>query len=100
MGMVRFKLDGISAFRDRSNNGDGRHYCVNCASEVIKKQMIIPFLDGQLHAVLCEFGKDMGAMLSCDQCGEIVGTYYPETFWGEQKEQAVQERNPLIFKKF
>jgi len=57
-------------------------------------------LDGQLDAVLCEFGKDMGAMLSCDQCGEIVGTYYPETFWEAQQEQATEERNPLIFKKF
>ena len=100
MGMVRFKLDGISAFRDKSRNGDGKHFCVHCAGEVVKNQTIVPFLDGQLHAVLREFGKDMGAMLSCDQCGEIVGTYYPETFWEDTKERASQERNPLIFKKF
>lgn len=99
MGMVRFKLDGISAFRD-SQNGNGQHFCVSCASDAIKEQTLIPFLDGQLQAMLSDFGKDMGAMLSCDQCGKVVGTYYPENFWAEKKSEPVKERTPLIFKKF
>jgi hypothetical protein len=100
MGMVRFKLDGISAFRGKSQNGDGRHFCVSCASQTFKGQTIIPFLDDQLHAVLSEFGKDLGAMLSCDRCGEILDTYYPETFWGKQKEPGEEARKSLLFKKF
>ena len=100
MGIVRFKLNGISAFKNITQNGDGRHFCVGCASEAIKEQTLIPFLDGQLHAVLSDFGKDMGAMLSCDQCGEVVGTYYPEGFWAENRAQAPKEQTPLIFKKF
>jgi hypothetical protein len=100
MGMVRFKLNGISAFKDKRQNGDGRHFCINCAGKAIKGEPLIPFLDGQLDAALADFGKDMGAMLSCDQCGEVVGTYYPEDFWSEKKEQSLGNPNRLIFKKF
>jgi hypothetical protein len=100
MGMVRFELNGISAFKDKGQNGDGRHYCIICAGEAIKREPLIPFLEGQMDATLAEFGKEMGAMLSCDQCGEVVGTYYPEDFWSEKKEPPAEDPSRLIFKKF
>ena len=100
MGMVRFRLDGIAAFRNRDGNGDGKHFCVNCAREAAKGDALIPFLDGQLHAMLSEFGKDLGAMLSCDECGGVMGTYYPERFWTGNKEQDVEQLGNLIFRKF
>ena len=99
MGMVRFKLDGISAFKVKTQNGDGRHFCKACAGQSIKGEPLIPFLEGQLQALLAEFGKDMGAMLSCDQCGEVVGTYYPEAFWS-QTDRPAKDLKGLIFKKF
>lgn len=100
MGMVRFRLEGVSAFRDLTRNGDGRHFCVKCARKAVQDQALIPFLDDQLSAVLSDFGRDMGAMLSCDQCGQILGTYYPENFWDEKKQEAIADHKALIFKKF
>ncbi|MBW2108400.1 MAG: hypothetical protein JRI36_07045 [Deltaproteobacteria bacterium] len=100
MGMVRFNLDGVSAFKELSQNGDGRHYCVNCAGEAARHHTVIPFLESQLQAALSDFGKEMAAMLTCDQCGQAVAAYYPENFWGQEKKNPILDRNTLIFKKF
>jgi hypothetical protein len=100
MGMVRFKLDGISAFRNKSHHPHGAHYCVQCARTAMNNETLIPFLDGQLSATLSSFGKDMAAMVSCDNCGEVLATYYPENFWTEKNNSLDCSRNPLLFKKF
>ena len=84
MGMVRFKLDSITAFRNNGKNGAGQHYCVNCARKSVKEETLIPFLEGQLTSTLCDFGKDMAAMISCDECGLVMETYYPENFWNRK----------------
>ncbi len=100
MGIVRFKLNGIRAFRNWGQNGDSQHFCVDCAREATKGQTLIPFLNGQLETVLSEFGKDMGAMISCDACGEVVETFYPRDFWAEDESDEGREHNQLLFKKF
>ena len=100
MSLVRFKLNGIAAFRNKDQNEDVRHFCVACAREARHDFTLIPFLDGQLDAMLGDFGKDLGAMISCDKCGEIMETYYPEDFWAEKTTIGGGERNSLLFKQF
>lgn len=100
MSMVRFSLDGVSAFKELSRNGDGRHYCVNCAGDAARHHTVIPFLQGQLHAALSAFGQEMAAMLTCDQCGQVVAAHYPEGFWEQDKKKPLPDRNSLLFKRF
>jgi hypothetical protein len=100
MGMVRFRLDGITAFRNRNQNSAGQHYCVDCARRVMGQVSLVPFFDGQLFSTLSDFGKDMAAMISCDQCGQVMETYYPKGFWEQDEKTEDAGRNRLLFKKF
>jgi len=100
MGMVRFRLDSITAFRNRNQNSAGQHYCVKCAGRVMQQEKLIPFLDGQLFSTLSDFAKDMAAMISCDRCGQVMDTYYPKDFWAQEEKTEDAGRNPLLFKKF
>jgi hypothetical protein len=100
MSLVRFKLNGIAAFRNKDQEGDVQHFCVDCARAERRNYTLIPFLDGQLGRILGDFGKDLGAMISCDKCGEVMGTYYPEDFWAEKTTGEGGERKSLLFKQF
>jgi hypothetical protein len=100
MSLVRFKLNGIAAFRNKDQSENVRHLCVDCAREARQNHTLIPFLNGQLRAMLSEFGQDLGAMVSCDKCGEVMETYYPEDFWAKNTAKEGEERNPLLFKRF
>ena len=100
MGLMRFGLEGIAAFRNKDQNASVRHLCVDCAREAREDYTIIPFLDGQLNATLTDFGKDLGAMIWCDKCSQVIATYYPETFWKSHDTGQTGDEAPLILKKF
>ncbi len=99
MGLMRFRLEGIAAFRNKDQHASLRHLCVECAREAREEYTIIPFLDGRLNATLSDFGKDHGAMMWCDKCSQVIATYYPETFWTRKTGEA-GDHTSLIFKKF
>ena len=100
MGMIRFKLDSITAFRDKNQSSNEHHYCINCVREEMNGQVLIPFLEGQLSATLRNFGREMAAMISCDKCGEIMETYYPQEFWKNPQQTTEKSRDPVLFRKF
>lgn len=100
MALMRFRLDGIAAFRNKDQDAGIRHFCVDCAREARGEHTLIPFLDGQLGATLSDFGKDLGAMILCDKCGEMIATYYPDTFWAGHKAGEGADHQSLIFRKF
>lgn len=100
MSLVRFTLNGIEAFRNKAEEGDVRHFCVDCARGESKSDTLIPFLDDQLHAMLSHFGNGDGAMISCDKCGEVIATYYPDGFWPSHEPGAGGDHRSLIFRKF
>ncbi len=104
MALVRFKLDEVKAFKDGAQGPDDEHFCVGCAREVRNSHGLVPFLDGQLHAALSDFGQDAGAVMSCDQCGGLIAAHCPETLWGGNKEQkkegASAQRSPVLFRQF
>jgi hypothetical protein len=99
MGLMRFSLEGIAAFRNKDQDASLRHLCVDCAREAKEEQTIIPFLDGQLNATLSDFGTGQGAMIWCDKCSQVIATYYPETFWTKKRGEA-GDHTSLILKKF
>jgi len=100
MTLVRFTLDGIEAFRHKAKESDARHFCVHCACGESKAHHLVPFLDGQLHATLTDFSNGDGAMVSCDKCGEVIATHYPETFWQSREPVEGGHYRSLIFRKF
>jgi hypothetical protein len=100
MTMVRFTFDGIEAFRNKANNLDAQHFCVDCARGESKSHNLVPFLDGQLRATLTDFSNGDGAMVSCDKCGEVIATHYPETFWQSREPVEGGHDRSLIFRKF
>ena len=100
MSLVRFTLNGIEAFRNKAEEGDVRHFCVDCARGESKSYTLIPFLDGQLHAKLNDFGNGDGAMISCDKCGEVIEIHYPEAFWPGHEPGEGGNHRSLIFRKF
>jgi len=100
MGLMRFGLEGIAAFRNKDQYASVRHLCVDCAREAREEYTLIPFLNGQLNATLSDFGKDLGAMIWCDKCSQVIATYYPETFWASHKTGQAGDQASLILKKF
>ena len=100
MALMRFKLDGITAFRHKDKNVRVRHLCIDCAREAREKYTLIPFLDGQLASTLQDFGGELGSMILCDECGEVIATYYPDVFWTAHKAEEGQDNRSLLFKKF
>ena len=100
MSLVRFTLDGIEAFRKKAKAADVQHVCVDCARGQSKQYTLIPFLDGELHATLSDFGHGNGAMISCDKCGEVIATHYPEAFWTGNETGDGGDQRSLIFRKF
>ena len=100
MGVMRFSLQGIAAFRNKDQNGRIRHLCVDCARDAKEEYTLIPFLNGQLNVTLSDFGKDLGAMMWCDKCSQVIATYYPETFWKSHNTGEAEDQASLIFKKF
>lgn len=100
MGLMRFGLEGIAAFRNKDQHASVRHLCVDCARKAREEYTLIPFLDGQLNATLTEYGKELGAMMWCDKCSQVIATYYPETFWESHKTGQAGDQPSLILKKF
>jgi hypothetical protein len=100
MGLMRFSLDGIVAFRNKDQHGRVRHLCVDCARDAREGYTLIPFLDDQLNVTLSDFGKDLGSMMWCDKCSQVISTYYPETFWTSHKTVEAGDHTSLILKKF
>lgn len=101
MSLMRFKLDGIAAFRNKDQHVGLRELCVDCAHKAKEEHTLIPFLDGQLSATLSDFGKESGAMILCDKCGQVIATYYPEAFWtGHKADEEGEDYRSLIFRKF
>ena len=101
MSLMRFGLNGIVAFRNKDKNNNLRHLCVDCARMAREKHTLIPFLDGHLNATLSDFGKDLGAMILCDECAQVIATYYPEAFWTSDKaEEGGGDYRSLILRKF
>ncbi|MGD8513009.1 MAG: hypothetical protein PVG85_03580 [Deltaproteobacteria bacterium] len=100
MALVRFTLEGIEAFMDKANTLDAQHFCVDCAREESKSHNLVPFLDGQLGATLTDFSNGYGAMVSCDKCGKVMATHYPETFWQNREPEEGEHHEALIFRKF
>ena len=100
MTLVRFTFDGIEAFRNKAKELDAQHFCVDCAREESKSHNLVPFLDGQLRATLTDFCKGDGGMVSCDKCGEVIATHYPETFWQSREPVEAGRHRSLIFRKF
>jgi hypothetical protein len=100
MTLIRFTLDGIEAFRNKANSLDAKHFCVGCARLESKSHNLVPYLDGQLRATLTDFANGDGAMISCDKCGKIIATHYPETFWQRREPVESGPHRSLIFKKF
>jgi hypothetical protein len=100
MALVRFTLDGIEAFRNKANDLDAQHFCVDCARGESKSHNLVPFLDGQLRATLTDFSNGDAAMVSCDKCGEVIATHYPETFWQSREPVESGHHRSLIFRKF
>ncbi len=100
MSLRRFTLNGIEAFRNKAMEGDVQHLCVDCARGESKSYTVVPFLDGQLHATLSHFGEGEGALISCDKCGEVIATYYPDGFWPDHGAAKGENQRSLIFRKF
>jgi hypothetical protein len=100
MALVRFRLEGIEAFRNKANALDAQHFCVDCAREESKSHNLVPFLDGQLAATLTDFSNGDGAMVSCDKCGQVIATHYSETFWQSREPEEVGDHESLVFRKF
>ena len=100
MALMRFSLDRISAFKNKDQNSSTRDFCIDCAREAKDEYTLIPFLHDQLGPMLGDFGKDMGAIMLCDKCGQVIATYYPEALWDGQKAQGDDERRSLIHKQF
>ena len=100
MSLRRFTLNGIEAFRKKGKEGDVRHFCVDCARGESKSYTLVPFLDGQLHAALSDFGNGDGALISCDKCGEVIATYYSDGFWPSHGAGQGGNHRSLIFRKF
>jgi hypothetical protein len=100
MSLVRFTLNGIEAFRNKAKDADLQHVCVDCARGQSKKYTLIPFLDRELRATLSDFGNGNGAMISCDKCGGVIATHYPEAFWTGHEAGEGGDHRSLIFRKF
>jgi hypothetical protein len=100
MSLRRFTLNGIEVFRNKAKEGDVRHFCVDCARGESESYTLVPFLDGQLHAMLSHFGEGDGALISCDKCGEVISTYYPDGFWPSHGTAKGGNQRSLIFRKF
>ena len=100
MGVMRFSLQGIAAFRNKDQQGRIRHLYVDCARDAKEEYTLIPFLNGQLNATLSDFGKELGAMMWCDKCSQVIATYYPDTFWKSHDTGEAADQASLIFKKF
>lgn len=100
MSLVRFTWDGIEAFRNKAKEGGVQHVCVDCAPGERGKHTLVPFVDGQLHVTLSDFANGDGAMVSCDKCGEVIATHYPENFWQGHGAGGGGNQRSLLFKKF
>ena len=99
MGLMRFSLDGIAAFRNQDQQSTVRHFCVDCARQGKDEYTLIPYLRDQLNLTLSDCGQSLGAIMFCDKCEKIIATYYPDTFWDAGTLQE-HEDNRLLFKKF
>jgi len=100
MGLMRFSLDGIAAFRNQDQQARVRHFCVDCARQRKDEYTLIPYLRDQLNLTLGDCGQDLGAIMFCDKCEKIIATYYPDTFWNAGTVQQDDGHNTLLFKKF
>lgn len=100
MGLMRFGLDGIGAFRNQDPQSRAQHFCVECARKGRDEYILIPFLRDQLDMTLSDCGKDLGAVLFCDKCERVIATYYPDTFWAALQRQEPEDSKSLLFRKF
>ena len=100
MALLRFTLDDVAAFRNMDRDVAAEHFCVGCAPEATAQFTLVPFLDGQLSDTLSDLGKDAGAMMSCDQCGQVIATHCPATLWAGHKEHKEEVASPVLFRKF
>ncbi len=101
MALVRFKLDEVKAFRNKDQRVTVKHLCIDCARAAREQYTLIPFLDGQLHGTLSDFGGDSGAMILCDKCGDVMATYCPSAWWAGHETQApAVNPSSILFKKF
>jgi hypothetical protein len=100
MGLMRFSLDGIAAFRNRDQEARARHFCVDCARQGKDQYTLIPYLRDQLNLTLSDYGQDLGSIMFCDKCEKIIATHYPDSFWGSGTPQQGDGHNGLLFKKF
>ena len=100
MALMRFSLDRIAAFKNKNKGASTRHFCIDCACEAKDEYTLIPFLHDQLEPTLSDFGQEMGAIMLCDRCGEVIATYYPDTFWKNPDPGPGDDRRSLIHKQF
>jgi hypothetical protein len=101
MTLVRFGLEDVGAFKNKTQQVDAGHFCMSCAREASGNGALFPMLNGQVEAALSDFAQGLGAMISCDKCGQVIATHYPETFWADDKEEEPKgHRSPILFKKF
>ena len=100
MGLMRFSLDGIAAFRNQDQQARARHFCVDCARQEKDEYTLIPYLRDQLNLTLSDCGGDLGAIMFCDKCEKVIATYYPDAFWNAGTPQQGESHKRLLFKKF
>lgn len=101
MALVRFGLEDVGAFMNKAQQVDAEHFCMGCAREAAGNGALFPMLNGQVEAALSDFAQGLGAMISCDKCGQVIATYYPETFWaGHEEEEPKDHGSHILFKKF
>lgn len=100
MALMRFSLDRIAAFKNKNQGATARHFCIHCACEAKDEYTLIPFLHDQLEPTLSDFGQEMGAIMLCDKCGEVIATYYPDTFWQGPKTDRQDDHHSLLHKQF